>query len=176
MTGYSTARVEEPDFSLAASVKSTNHRYLDLQLRYPAGLESFEPALRVLVKGQIARGHLEVTIALERAGAAMLRINRGMLEAYVSAFRELRLEFGKSSEPDLMALLRVPGMMTGSNGEFQSDDLKRVGEGLSAVVADALQRLNDMRSREGEILEKDLRDRTWLQNGVHSCGAFNIRR
>ena len=159
MTGYSTARVEEPDFSLAASVKSTNHRYLDLQLRYPAGLESFEPALRVLVKGQIARGHLEVTIALERAGAAMLRINRGMLEAYVSAFRELRLEFGKSSEPDLMALLRVPGMMTGSNGEFQSDDLKRVGEGLSAVVADALQRLNDMRSREGEILEKDLRDR-----------------
>ncbi|MGE5325890.1 MAG: YicC/YloC family endoribonuclease [Deltaproteobacteria bacterium] len=170
MTGYSTARVEEPDFSLAVSVKSTNHRYLDLQLRYPAGLESFEPGLRTLIKEGVARGHLEVTISLERAGTAMLRVNRGMLEAYVSAFRELRLEFGKSSEPDLMGLLRVPGMMAGSNGEFQTEDLKRVGESLKTIVDSAIERLNEMRGREGEILEKDLRERLArleaLANGI----------
>jgi uncharacterized protein (TIGR00255 family) len=159
MTGYSTARVEEPDFSIAVSVKSTNHRYLDLQLRYPAGLESFEPGLRTLIKEQVARGHLEVTVSLERAGTAMLRINRGMLEAYIAAFRELRIEFGKSSEPDLMALLRVPGMIAAANGEFQPEDLKRVAGSLTAVVTEALKRLNGMRAREGESLEKDLRGR-----------------
>jgi len=102
----------------------------------------------------------------------MLRINRGMLEAYVSAFRELRLEFGKSSEPDLMALLRVPGIMAGANGEFQTDDLKRVAESLTAVVTEAIKRLNEMRAREGETLEKDLRERlaqlASLANGIEN--------
>jgi uncharacterized protein (TIGR00255 family) len=159
MTGYSTARIEEPGYSVSASVKSTNHRYLDMQLRYPSGLEALEPKLRNLVKGEVARGHLEVTVSLERPGTAALRINRGMLEAYVAAFRELRSEFGQSSDPDLMALLRVPGMIAATNGEFQTEDMERIAASLTKVVTDALARLNEMRAREGASLEKDLRER-----------------
>ncbi|HET7840768.1 MAG TPA: YicC/YloC family endoribonuclease [Terriglobia bacterium] len=159
MTGYSAARREEATYSVGASVKSTNHRYLDLQLRYPAGLEGLESRLRNLVKDRVARGHLEVTISLERAGATALRINRGMLEAYVAAYRQLRGEFGQASDPDLMALLRVPGMVAAENGEFQPDELERVAVSLTGVVTEALDGLNGMRAREGELLEKDLRER-----------------
>jgi uncharacterized protein (TIGR00255 family) len=170
MTGYSTARIEGTDFSIAASVKSTNHRYLDVQLRYPAGLEALEPQLRRMIKERIARGHVEVVISLELAGVAALHINRGLLDAYVTAFRELRSEFGLTSDPDVMAMLRVPGMIAASNGQLLPEELERLRNSLESVVTDALTRLNDMRSHEGETLGKDLRSR--LARLESLCGGI----
>jgi uncharacterized protein (TIGR00255 family) len=170
MTGYSTAQKEELGFSASASAKSTNHRYLDLQLRYPAGLEPLEPQLRRLVKERVARGHLEMTIALDRGGAAGLQINRGLLDAYVAAFRQLREEFGLTSEPDVLALLRVPGMVSAGNGQLAPEELEQARGILAQVVGEALTRLNEMRAREGESLEKDMRGR--LERLESLCGAI----
>jgi uncharacterized protein (TIGR00255 family) len=170
MTGYSTARIEETGFSIAASVKSTNHRYLDLQLRYPSGLEALEPQLRRLVKDRVARGHVEMVISLDRAGAAALQINRALLDAYLAAFRELRGEFGLTSDPDVMALLRVPGMIATTNGQFSPEELERLRPNLENVVTDALTRLNEMRAREGESLDKDLKSR--LARLESLCGGI----
>lgn len=77
----------------------------------------------------------------------------------MAAFRQLRGEFSLTSDPDVMALLRVPGMVATSNGELAPDELDRVRRSLEHVVTDALARLNEMRTREGETLEKDLRAR-----------------
>jgi uncharacterized protein (TIGR00255 family) len=159
MTGYSAARGEEAEFSLSASLKSTNHRHLDLQVRFPAGLESVEPLLRRLAKEKVARGHVEINVSVERTGAGALRINRTLLNDYVRAFQELRGEFGLNSEPDVMALLRVPGMIAAGNGEFSPEELEQLQRGLERIVKEALGHLNEMRAREGESLEKDLRTR-----------------
>ena len=159
MTGYSAAHLEEAAYSIAAIVKSTNHRYLDLQLRYPSGLEPLEPALRRMVKELVARGHVEITISLDQAGTARLHINRELLNAYVAAFRELRGEFGLTSDPDVLALLRVPGMVTAGNGQLSPEELEHIRQGLEKVVTDALTRLNEMRALEGDALEKDMRAR-----------------
>lgn len=170
MTGYSTAQKEESGFSASASAKSTNHRYLDLQLRYPAGFEALEPHLRRLVKEHVARGHLEMTVTLDRGSAASLEINRSLLDAYVKTFRQVREEFGLTSDPDVLALLRVPGMVSAGNGALASEGLERARGILEHVVAEALASLNEMRAREGESLEKDLRGR--LARLESLCGAI----
>jgi uncharacterized protein (TIGR00255 family) len=159
MTGYSTARSEEEGFSLAVSLKSTNHRYLDLQLRYPAGLEAFEPQLRRRIKESVARGHVEMVVTVERAGSGALQVNRGLLKAYMETLQQLRGEYGLAAEPDVMTLLRVPGMISAGSGDFSLQDLAHVGQTLYRVLAEVLNRLNEMRAREGESLEKDLRGR-----------------
>src|SRR6516164_503873 len=94
MTGYSSVRSEEADFSLSVSLKSTNHRFLDLQVRIPGVLEPLEPLLRRLVKDHVARGHVEVTVTLEWAAPGELHVDRRLLVAYASACRQLRNEFG----------------------------------------------------------------------------------
>jgi uncharacterized protein (TIGR00255 family) len=170
MTGYSTARMEEGGFAVTASAKSTNHRYLDLQLRYPSGLESLEPQWRRLIKDRIARGHIDIVISLERVGSAALQINRELLNAYVGAFRDLRSEFSLASEPDVMSLLRVPGMIAAGNGQMAPEETKRIGEVVDRVMSEALARLNEMRGREGESLEKDLRAR--LKTLESLCGGI----
>jgi uncharacterized protein (TIGR00255 family) len=159
MTGYSNLRTEKAGFSLSVSVKSTNHRNLDLQLRIPSALESLEVLLRKLVKEHVARGHVEITVSLECAGVVGMQVDRKLVDAYLMAFRELRREFGGASEPDLLALLRVPGVVMSGNGDLAPAELEQIQKALEKIIAEVLGRLNEMRAREGEALERDLRAR-----------------
>lgn len=159
MTGYSRIQQDAPEFTLAVSVKSINHRFLDLQLRVPAGLDALEPQLRTLVKEKIARGHVEVQVSVERPGETALEIDRKLLGAYLKAVQEVRKEFGYVSEPDLVALLRIPGVVTSANGEILPEILESIRNILGAAMRMALDRLNEMRASEGEALERDLRAR-----------------
>ncbi len=159
MTGYSSVRSEEADFSLSMSLKSTNHRFLDLQVRIPGALGPLEPLLRQLVKDHIARGHVDVTVTLEWAAPGELHLDRRLLMAYASACRQLRNEFGMLADPDPVALLRVPGMVAGNNLEVSPPELERLQHVVERVAKETLARLNEMRAREGEALERDLRAR-----------------
>ncbi len=94
MTGYSKAQAEEGGYTISVSIRGTNHRFLDVQMRYPAALESMDPVLRRLVKDHIQRGHMEVTVGFEQPGSTGLLLDRKLLAAYVAAYRTLRDEFG----------------------------------------------------------------------------------
>ena len=166
MTGYSRVQLEEAGFSLAVSIRSINHRFLDLQVRLPVALESLEPLLRRLIKEQVARGHVEVAVVLERLGAAGLQLDRKLLAAYIAAYKTLQTELEASAEPDLLALLRIPGIVVSSDGEMAPEDLERAQRLLERVTAEALVRLNDMRAREGEVLERDVRSRLERLRGL----------
>jgi uncharacterized protein (TIGR00255 family) len=152
-------RIEEAEFSVTVSAKTTNHRFLDLQVRLPAALEPLEPHLRRLVKDHIARGHVELTVSLEQAGAMQLELNRKLLAAYAAACQQLRREFGFTAEPDPVALLRIPGIVAGGNGGLSAQELERLREILDRAGGETLRTLNEMRAREGEALERDLRAR-----------------
>ena len=156
MTGYSSVRSEEADFSLTVNLKSTNHRFLDLQVRIPSALEPLEPHLRRLVKDQIARGHVEVTVTLEWATSGELHLDRRLLGAYASACQQLRNEFGMVGDPDPVALLRIPGVVAANNQDASRPGLERLQPAVERVANQALARLNEMRAGEGAALERDL--------------------
>src|SRR5579863_7301111 len=166
MTGYSSARAEQEGFSLVVSLKSINHRFLDLQVRLPYGLDAADALVRRLVKDHVSRGHVEVTVGLERTGATAIELNRKLLDAYIGACDSLRSEFGFSSEPDLVALLRIPGMIAGGDGAIPPEELDRINGALHRTLAETLQRLNAMRAQEGEALERDLRTRFETLRGL----------
>ena len=153
MTGYSRVEAEEAGLSVAVTIRSINHRFLDAQVHLPPGLVSLEPRIRRLLKEHVTRGHVEVTISLERLGPAELQLDRSLLAAYVSAYRSLRQEFGSASEPDLLALLRIPGIVVSSGSSGEPERTEKV---LERVAEEALRLLNDMRAQEGKTLERDL--------------------
>jgi len=159
MTGYSKAQAEEAGYSLSVSIRGTNHRFLDVQVRFPAALESMDPLLRRLIKEHLKRGHVEVAVSLEQPGNSGLLLDRKLVAAYVAAYRALQEEFGSASEPDLVALLRVPGLAMAGNGEISPEDLPRVRQLLERATREALESLNEMRAREGEDLGRDLKAR-----------------
>src|SRR5277367_4968220 len=107
----STSIQNNGHLAFALSLKSVNHRFLDLHFRLPSGSDSLEMQLRRLLKEKIARGHVEVTLSLERGSSEALALNRPLVSAYIAAFRKAASEFQVVSEPDLNAILRIPGAL-----------------------------------------------------------------
>jgi uncharacterized protein (TIGR00255 family) len=159
MTGYAQARLEREGWLLRVSVRSVNHRFLDLRVRVPEGFEAFEPPIRQLVRDRLRRGHVEVTLHLEAVQGPAARVNREVAAAYLSAVDELRRDFTVASETDLLALLRLPGVVTAA-GAFSStlaeEDLERLSEYVKECVQAALERLDEMRLAEGRSLYEEM--------------------
>jgi len=143
------------DAAFTLALKSVNHRFLDLHLRMPPQSDALEIKLRRLLKEKIARGHVELTLALDGAGAAPLAVNYELVGGYVQAFRQAAREFGISGEPDLNAVLRMPGALSVGEAEFDAETEGRVLKGL----ADAIAQLDRMRIEEGHGIERELRER-----------------
>src|SRR6266436_4946440 len=144
MTGFAQARIEQDGWSLRINLRSVNHRFLDLHLRMPDGFEVLEPRIRLAVRNRLRRGHVEVNVYYEPAGPASVEVNRGVAEAYMKAVEELRGQFGVKTEPDLIALFRLPGVVAapGLTRELQSEETQeRLGAQLEACLAQALGRL-----------------------------------
>ncbi|MEZ5352557.1 MAG: YicC/YloC family endoribonuclease [Bryobacteraceae bacterium] len=152
MTGFSRIRrrvsgdgVTEGEVMF--SLRSVNHRGLDLHFHLPAEFDPFESALRRALGASVRRGHVDVRVHFERsapAGAAAL--NRPMLEAWIAAFRSAAQEFSIAGEPDLNVALRVPGMVGDGAAEEPGQEFEAA---LLAVAAEAIVGLNVERSREG---------------------------
>jgi len=169
MTGFAQVRGDVPRPSAAAvattpsngrqafalSLKSVNHRFLDLHFRLPSGTDSLEMQLRRLLKEKMARGHVEVTLSLERTASEAFSLNREIVGGYIAAFRAAAAEFSVSADPDLNAVLRIPGALDSAN-ESADGDLEAA---VLAKVGDALDRLNQMREEEGRGIGRELRER-----------------
>src|ERR1700690_1358757 len=85
MTGYAQARAVENGWSLRVSVRSVNHRFLDLHLRVPEGFDPLDPRIRQIGREPVPRGHLDVTLYPDLAGLAAVGVNEDFAGAYVQA-------------------------------------------------------------------------------------------
>jgi uncharacterized protein (TIGR00255 family) len=159
MTGFAQARIEQDGWSLRINLRSVNHRFLDLHLRMPDGFEVFEPRIRLAIRNRLRRGHVDVNVYYEPAGPASVEVNREVAEAYMKAVEELRGEFGVKTEPDLIALFRLPGVVAapGVTSELQSEEAQeRLGAQLEACLGQALGHLESMRRSEGQTLAGEM--------------------
>ncbi len=139
--------------SCTLTIKAVNHRHLDLAVRVPPGLEALEPALRRCVKAGVRRGHVELTLMLEKAGLARVEVDEGLLEAYVRGFRQAAQRYGTAQEPDLNALLRMPGVMSAATVAI---DARAVEVAVLRMMEELLERFNEARHAEGRALAADL--------------------
>jgi len=160
MTGFARVQVrlppgDEVQLSYAMSVKSVNHRFLDLQFRLPPGLDGLEMELRKVLKENLARGHVDLALSLDRSSQAKAGYNREMIASYLAAFDAARREHGVMGEPDLNVALRLPGAL--QTEDRCSDDLAVLAASVLDQMIPLLSQLKAMRAREGEALAVVLR-------------------
>ncbi len=157
MTGYARARRHTSHGELTLSVKSVNHRGLDLHFHMPPDFDAFENAMRTTLKQKVGRGHVEVRASLARTrDGAEGALNRPLLAAWLAAFQKASEEFDLACQPDLNGALRIPGMFLEPAGadpdpEFQNE--------LLAALEEALVAFNTFREREGAEIRKILLER-----------------
>lgn len=155
MTGYAHTQVIENGWSLRVSVRSVNHRFLDLHLRVPEGFEPVEPRIRQIVRERVRRGHLDVTLHYDPAGPAAVGVNREVAAAYLQAVNSLREEFGIETQPDLAAILRLPGVI-GPVAASIEEELDRLETAVMRCLVESLDKLDRMREQEGNHLREEM--------------------
>ncbi len=143
MTGYAQARAEQDGWAVRVSVKSVNHRFLDLKLRMPEGFDLYELPLRQIVRERIHRGHVEVTVGVELGKAAPVQVNKELVQSYLKAAEALRQETRAATDMDVVALLRLPGVITGITTSVpeSEEEQERLGKLLDSGLRDALANL-----------------------------------
>jgi uncharacterized protein (TIGR00255 family) len=155
MTGFAQVKSQADEgTSFTLSLKSVNHRFLDPQLRLPIEMDELEMKVRRVLKERLARGHVEVTLAVERRGGQGYEFNRELVGGYIEAFRKAAGEFGAAGEPDLNTIFRMPGAlgaMSPLDGNFQGAVLEALDQ--------AIHKLNAMREQEGRGIDVELRQR-----------------
>src|SRR5580704_455943 len=174
MTGYAQVKTNVDDqLALTLSLKSVNHRFLDLHLRLPAELDPVEMKIRRVLKERLHRGHIEVTLSLERSGGAAFSLNRELVGGYLRTFREVAEEFGASAEPDLNAVLKLPGAM---NAAEDGEGLANLEKQVTVALEECIERLNSMREEEGSGAVAELRNRmTHLSSATHEVEQLRGR-
>jgi uncharacterized protein (TIGR00255 family) len=161
MTGYAQSKGSALGWDLRVTVKSVNHRFLDLKLRLPEGFDLYELRLRQMVRDRIHRGHVEVHVNVEPGAATPIQVNKDLVTNYLRAADELRLQTSVSAALDVVALLRLPGVIGGLAPAVpeSEEDQEKIGKTLENCLREALGKLDEMRRAEGRHLSEELRTR-----------------
>ena len=153
MTGFARVQVRVNDqLGYTLSLKSVNHRFLDVQLRLPNGLDGLEMDLRRALKEHLVRGHVELTLSVDRSTQQTAGYNRDLVAGYLAAFNAAREEHALSGQPDLNVILRLPGVLQNDNRGNGEDDSAALAESVQQQIGPLLDQLKIMRAREGESL------------------------
>jgi uncharacterized protein (TIGR00255 family) len=149
MTGFARIRKSTPQGEVTVSLKSVNHRGLDLHFHLPGDLDPFEPAMRNAVKRAVLRGHVDVRCQVAGSNdGTHAGINIPLFRSYLEAMRSAAKEASLDFQPDLNVIFQHPGMFTSEEAEPDPG----LESAVLSVLEEALDSLNQFRAREGAEL------------------------
>jgi len=160
MTGFAAVTREDDRATIAVTIRSLNHRYLDLQLRVPQSLAAIESDVRGLVGKRVSRGRVELSLSLQvrQMPGVDVEFNEEFgraLETAIDQARAQGLVTGALTPGDLLRLpqaLTIRERQTDADEDAQAEVATRARE----TIDQALVELDGMRVREGDHLRADL--------------------
>jgi len=158
MTGFASVSREEAGQQVSVTVKSVNHRFLDVQVKMPSALASVESRLKAMVQQRLTRGRVEVALSWDQLEDTPREVvlNERLLAQINTAVDRARgqgLVTGALSASDLCRIPHVLEVRTGAARETVSDDAAAL---IERTLAEALDALVTMRETEGTFLAADL--------------------
>jgi uncharacterized protein (TIGR00255 family) len=171
MTGFARVQKTTEHGDIVVSLKSVNHRGLDLHFHLGAELDSLEHVMRATLKRAVLRGHVDVRCSVLRpANGASGSLNLPLFRSYMAAFRKAAAEEGIDAQPDLNRILLLPGILGASPEQLAPDTTAE--KAILAAVQEAIDLLNQFRAREGAELATFIRE----QNAAIRTGGEEMQR
>jgi uncharacterized protein (TIGR00255 family) len=169
MTGFASLTRDDERATIGVTIRSVNHRFLDLQLRLPPPLADVEPRVRAMVQRHLARGRVEISVSLQlrQAAAPHVELNEEFAAALAAAIDQARSRGVVSGTLSAGDLLRLPQALSIREKLPEAGGVTAMlGTAVDDAVFSAIQQLEQMRLREGEHLRTDLDTRKSLLSGL----------
>ena len=158
MTGYGRCERIIGTKKITAELKSVNHRFSDYNIKVPRQYGFLEDRVRQLISKEVARGKIDVYVNLESCGEAdkTVMVNKELAGNYVEILRDLCETFSLKDDISVSTIASFTDIF---RAEPKRDDEEEIWTAVSEVLADAVSSFISMRAREGERIERDLRER-----------------
>ena len=157
MTGFGRGETVSAGKRMQVEMKSLNHRYMEIVLRVPAALSTLETEIKKKIGERFSRGKIEISIRMDHEGnqdgTQGLMLNLPLVRQYYSLLSQIKEEL---QLPDAVTLNMMSGFRDLFVPKEVEEDLACLWAGLEGVLAEAMDKLTDMRITEGEALAQDL--------------------
>lgn len=155
MTGFGRSRVEGQGIEFTVEVKTLNHRYLDINMRLPKVISFLEEEVRSLVQNRLNRGRVEIYIGTSTQGSNSMEVqlNHPLVESYISCFKDLSHNYGIESDIPLSALIGIQDLFHVVEKDGDEEVIKEL---VLNALGEALDRVKEMRAKEGQKLKEDI--------------------
>lgn len=156
MTGFGAADGVAGGTRVSVEVRTVNHRFFSPSLKIPAAYGRWEAEIREVLRQRIARGHVTLSVRVERdPSAAVTTIDEARFAQYLTAIRALEKKHSLESAIDAATILRFPDVVAGQSEVVDAD----AGAVLATIVTKAVDALVTMRQAEGAQLAAFLLER-----------------
>lgn len=187
MTGFGRASRKSEIGHFVAEISSVNHRFLEISVRLPRELLSFETTIQQRIREKARRG--KVQVRFEVAWAPEVRIQElkeEVLESYLRKLDAFYRKIGRSGTVDPAVLLSLPGVFESPTQDEESwrGELEMM---FDSLLDEAAKNWIAMRRQEGDHLQEaileqlDLLEKLTEEMGVAAEAAKeeaveNLRR
>lgn len=159
MTGFGAADGVAGGTRVSVEIRTVNHRFFSPNLKIPAAFGRWEGELRELLRQRIARGHVTLSVRVDRdPGSAVSAIDETRFAEYVAELRVLQKKYSLDGPIDVGTILRLPDVVTPQSDVVEAD----AGSKLTTIVTKAVDALVAMRQAEGSQLASFLTERVSL--------------
>lgn len=171
MTGYAAVRSTAASGELQFSLRSVNHRALDLHFHLGASLAPFENAMRAALKESIGRGHVEIRAHWSEDASSDVAVDRAVLKSYVHELLAVGGEFGIDADPDLSAMLNLPGVVVSRQSQLPKESVPE--QEVLEQFGGCIRQMNACREREGAaLLEHILSELTEIEKQTNIASTL----
>lgn len=149
MTGFGKHVIQLPSKKITVELKSLNSKSLDLNARMPSAYREKELELRKFIAASLARGKVDFSLYIEFTGdETSAEVNEVAVKNYMKQLRSI------ADGDDLRLLemaLRMPDSLKTEREDIETNEY----ESIQLAVKEALKEINNFRSEEGSVLEKE---------------------
>ena len=154
MTAFAALNTNLGETEVKWEIRSVNSRYLEMHFRLPDQYRSLEVQLRELIRQQLTRGKVEVSLRVNDGQTdTTISVNDALVESLLTAISQVESHMQTSTTLSPIDLLRWPGVLT------QQDFCKVNDSQLLECFERVLQSLSEGRLREGEKLNEIIQQR-----------------
>ncbi len=155
MTGFGEGHRNRAGLSVSVEVRTINNRYFKLSVRSAEGYASLEPNIEAVFRDAIRRGTVQVNMRIARqASPDDFRINDVVLKSYQDQLDRLIAGSAFAEEAMLGAILSLPGVV--NEDAAARADVEHDWPVIEEALREALDHLQQMRTREGEAMAADM--------------------
>lgn len=155
MTGFGRADGVFRKKKYLIEARSVNNKFCEISFKYPKSLQTEDFELKEIVRKKISRGkiYISITIDTDEEDAASLNTDESSIMQYYNLLKKIKNVTGFKEEINLGHILNFSDFFMAESGNEVDDEEFSY---ISKLLEKALEDLNKMKIKEGDILKKDI--------------------